>query len=328
MNVGFILTNQSFWQDQDPDKLVNSALSWSMFGLYLIGLCSCGLLAMMSIFERTGLAGPHRTVLNQLVSFCIDQVLILYILNGSIAQLRQLIGPLPPFICKIDMFFKIYTSCNMASLMASISIIRFILVCIFKAMPIMDDAFLGKFIYMSVGLANFLNVSGKLYTDQHYNPIEVPIALSCKEQQSCMTFQSFQRVCLGYFEVENVMDFDSTGLQIMLLFAVNLILNCILFFKERKSPIKPFGNRFYQGTTTSFADVTVGLLTCLTTCFYLTAHYFFKQLDLANDSDLSIHFMYALMSTLATFMVINTTVFYYIVKKPQVRQFIRETLSL
>lgn len=42
--------------------------------MYLIGLASCGLLTLVSLFERSGLAGPYRTVFNRLVSYQIDQV--------------------------------------------------------------------------------------------------------------------------------------------------------------------------------------------------------------------------------------------------------------
>lgn len=52
----------------------NIGLNWSMFGIYGAGLIGCVGLGFVSWFERTGRAGPHRTLINRLVSFNLDQV--------------------------------------------------------------------------------------------------------------------------------------------------------------------------------------------------------------------------------------------------------------
>ena len=52
----------------------NIPLNWLAVSIYILGLICCGLLGMVSYFERSGLAGPYRPVINQLTSFGIDQV--------------------------------------------------------------------------------------------------------------------------------------------------------------------------------------------------------------------------------------------------------------
>lgn len=74
---GFVNQTQRI-NETDENHLVNlltnSPLNWSMFLVYLLGLVCCGVLLFVSAFERSGLAGPYRTVLNQLVIFILDQV--------------------------------------------------------------------------------------------------------------------------------------------------------------------------------------------------------------------------------------------------------------
>ena len=49
-------------------------LNWSMIGIYLLGLISCTGLRLVSWFERSGQAGPYRTLVNQLMSITLDKV--------------------------------------------------------------------------------------------------------------------------------------------------------------------------------------------------------------------------------------------------------------
>lgn len=61
-------------KDVFKEVFSNEFLNWSLFVLYLLGLISCGLLIIVSWFEKTGQAGPFRTLANQLVSHQLDQV--------------------------------------------------------------------------------------------------------------------------------------------------------------------------------------------------------------------------------------------------------------
>ena len=52
----------------------NPCIDWSLVGIYLFGIINCVGLALVSWFERSGQAGPHRTLLNRLNSLTLDQV--------------------------------------------------------------------------------------------------------------------------------------------------------------------------------------------------------------------------------------------------------------
>lgn len=64
----------------EPDKDIFEGVfslwyvNWSMVLLYILGLISCALLVIVSWFEKSGQAGPFRTLANQLVSCQLDHV--------------------------------------------------------------------------------------------------------------------------------------------------------------------------------------------------------------------------------------------------------------
>lgn len=78
MRVSFsIISNETVLDnEQDAFQGVFSLwyVNWLMVLLYLLGLISCALLVIVSWFEKSGQAGPFRTLANQLVSFQLDQV--------------------------------------------------------------------------------------------------------------------------------------------------------------------------------------------------------------------------------------------------------------
>lgn len=57
----------------------NTALNWIMAMIYVLGLASCAGLAYVSWFERTGQTGPFRTLLNQLFTHNLEQVILIKI---------------------------------------------------------------------------------------------------------------------------------------------------------------------------------------------------------------------------------------------------------
>ncbi len=74
LNFQFEFTNETFHSEsrQDPEDAFanvysNTALNWMMAMIYILGLVSCAGLGYISWFERTGQAGPFRTLLNQLL---------------------------------------------------------------------------------------------------------------------------------------------------------------------------------------------------------------------------------------------------------------------
>lgn len=52
----------------------DQAFNWLLLIAYILGYVSCAGLAIVSWFERSGQAGPFRTVINQLASFQNDLV--------------------------------------------------------------------------------------------------------------------------------------------------------------------------------------------------------------------------------------------------------------
>ena len=52
----------------------NPFLNYSMVPLYVLGVVSCFGLKLVSWFEKSGQAGPHRTLVNRLMSLTLDQV--------------------------------------------------------------------------------------------------------------------------------------------------------------------------------------------------------------------------------------------------------------
>ena len=52
----------------------NPFLNCSMVAVYLLGVVSCFGLRLVSWFEQSGQAGPHRTLVNRLMSRTLDQV--------------------------------------------------------------------------------------------------------------------------------------------------------------------------------------------------------------------------------------------------------------
>ena len=52
----------------------NPFLNCSTIAVYLLGVVSCFGLRLVSWFEQSGQAGPHRTLVNRLMSLTLDQV--------------------------------------------------------------------------------------------------------------------------------------------------------------------------------------------------------------------------------------------------------------
>ena len=59
----------------------NKIVSWSMVITYFFGLFGCMALWFVIWFERSGQAGNFRTLVNQLVSFNLEQVKCFYLIK-------------------------------------------------------------------------------------------------------------------------------------------------------------------------------------------------------------------------------------------------------
>ena len=72
--MNFSLTGV-FEEDYYKQAYASPCMNWCMFTTYLLGLVGCGGLALVSWFERSGQAGPYRSLINRLVSHNMDQVM-------------------------------------------------------------------------------------------------------------------------------------------------------------------------------------------------------------------------------------------------------------
>ena len=70
-----IETEEKLFKNDFPEVYSNYYLNWTMTGLYSLGLVSCGVLVMASWYERSGHAGPYRTLLNRLGTLNMEQVI-------------------------------------------------------------------------------------------------------------------------------------------------------------------------------------------------------------------------------------------------------------
>ena len=65
------ITTDDFFAPVYDNNYINSFV----LSYYTLGVINCILLAIVSSFERSGEAGPHRTLINRFVSYNLDQVL-------------------------------------------------------------------------------------------------------------------------------------------------------------------------------------------------------------------------------------------------------------
>ena len=124
--------------------------------VYVIGLIGIAGLLFVIWFERSGLAGPFRTLINQLVSFNLDQFVTYYIICNGLDLLRVLIGPLPMGICRLNIFMKNFVHLNILFFCLLLSLTRFTFVCIYKSMPTMEDSFISTYLYISTNMISAL----------------------------------------------------------------------------------------------------------------------------------------------------------------------------
>ena len=147
-----------------------------MFLVYILGLLNCVSLSFISWFERSGQAGPFRTLRNRLVSFNVDQLILRYIIPGFAFNLRAIVGPLPGLVCKAVAFFNVFNGINLSLITLSITTTKFVFICYFQSIPVMDDNLISLIIYSNTLLNSFVITSGTfLIQTQSFTLFEVKI---------------------------------------------------------------------------------------------------------------------------------------------------------
>ena len=100
------------------------------------------------------------------------QVIFWYTSKG-VDVFRAFWGPLPPTLCKTKLFIHKFMGLNCVLLYVSIVVIRYVIVCIHKALRPMDDNFIALSFYMIINLVSFLATFGLFYIERTVPILEV-----------------------------------------------------------------------------------------------------------------------------------------------------------
>ena len=107
---------------------------------------------------------------------------------------RALFGPLPLVLCRAGTFIRVFCGSNILILSLTITGTKFLLVFIFRSIPLMDDNFLSFTINIIVNIVIFLATMSKFYIEDRPNVGEVIDNFLF----SCRLFVCIDEACLGY----------------------------------------------------------------------------------------------------------------------------------
>lgn len=154
--------------NQNEDFFFDVFDDWILLMLYGINYVFCVLgcigLYFVAWFERSGQAGQFRILVNQLVSYNLDQVHkkkvfptplgfqiyvwfqgIIYALSTTIETSRAFFGAFPKPVCLANILIKNVAFSNACLISATITAVKFSFVYVFRCVPVLDDKFLSKF---------------------------------------------------------------------------------------------------------------------------------------------------------------------------------------
>ena len=109
-------------------------------------------------------------------------------------HVRALFGPLQSILCRTGTFIRVFCGCNILVLSLIITGTKFLLVFIFRSIPLMDDNFLSFTINIIVNIVIFLATMSKFYIEDRPNVAEVIDHFLF----SCRLFVCIDEACLGY----------------------------------------------------------------------------------------------------------------------------------
>lgn len=135
---------------------------WSLVTYLFITLCVAALV-FVSYFERSGQAGHYRTLLNQLLTLNIDQMILFYVFPVHLDLLRVFVGPLPKPVCFFVVFMKNVLQLNMSMIAFCITLTKFLIICVYKSIPVMDDNFISLFLIILVNIISILITVSRKY---------------------------------------------------------------------------------------------------------------------------------------------------------------------
>ena len=101
------------------------------------------------------------------------QMILTYIVGFGIEHMRIVFGPLSTTLCRLGSFIRVFGGSNILVLSLIIMGTRFMFVCIFRSIPVIDEVFLSRTINIIVNVLTFLGTLAKFYIEDRPNVAEV-----------------------------------------------------------------------------------------------------------------------------------------------------------
>ncbi len=131
--------------------------------IYLLGCIGVSAMVFVIWYERTGRAGHYRTLVNQIVTFNLEQLIIYYIVATGFDLLRILIGPWPKWLCVFVTFVKNFVNFNVIFICLVLSATNYTFIGIYKSMPCIDDNFISAYLHISLNMLSFIYAAIIIY---------------------------------------------------------------------------------------------------------------------------------------------------------------------
>ncbi len=132
--------------------------------VYVVHLAQTVVILAFVSYEIQGLAGPYRTVINQLLS-CIYLFIVVYvtITPVGVSVLRVWFGPLPKWICSLTVFSNNVIWMSGTMIFVAIVVLKFIFVCIWKNLKPMNDNLVSSIVVTNALLLSVVFAFVKIY---------------------------------------------------------------------------------------------------------------------------------------------------------------------
>ena len=172
LTFGNISQNEVFVTFHEPNFFENPWDSLVMritaTTFWLIALCGSIIIFAYVYYETQGYAASFRTVINQLVTWCYFyvslystshivwkslkstfQIAVFQTIAGVINLTRAWIGPLPAFICYLNLLLKGGIANGFLFLMLGIFVMKYLFICKWKRLRPIDDDFVARITVLS-----------------------------------------------------------------------------------------------------------------------------------------------------------------------------------
>ena len=101
------------------------------------------------------------------------QMILTYVVGYGIEHMRIVFGPLSTTLCRLGTFIRVFGSSNILVLSLIIMGTRFMFVCVFRSIPVIDEVFLSRTINIIINVLTFLGTLAKFYIEDRPNVAEV-----------------------------------------------------------------------------------------------------------------------------------------------------------